>query len=450
MITETTAADASSRFAAAERLSLSVLLGTSRVRFILACALLLWVALSPSFLSRDVLARVGVLLLGTTLAFVHHRQDVRERLTGLLPAGIARHLSSTGVRRRRLDLPGAMEGAGAILVMSLVMGPFQLPLDPAVVWGPAIARSFGLVLVALFTSFMWVNMVLVPTWTLPDPARRLPPKRVHAAERLTLPAALSAALTLWVIWGAGAGNEVDGPAAGIAVLLPLWVYGAIYLYDTAALSAAKVAGEAMDRQRQDSARFIHALNPGLKNLIMALEEKPEPLLGEALRDARDLRSMLVTVKEDLLLGMGRKSSSRAADLIRSVSTAIPPLSSGNVALKVTAATSDVAFDGTDWDIARFVLTDLLANAAMAGTKVCVDARRQGTKAGSSITISVTDNGPGFDSAGTLSNPRSSLHALKQVLAREEGDGTLTITSGTAGTTVTAAWHSIHPTDQKQE
>ncbi|MBT1003956.1 hypothetical protein KIH31_15300 [Paenarthrobacter sp. DKR-5] len=443
------AADAAGRLSAAERLTLSVLWATSSVRVAIAGAFLFWAVLGADAVSWGTAVRVGVLLLGSAIAFIHHRQDLRERLTGLLPRRLSVHLGATGVRRRRIDLPGALEGLGAILAMSLVVGPFPLALDVHANLAAADVRTIGLVLVALFTSFQWINMVLVPTWTIPDPASSWQPARRHAIERLALPGLLSGALALWVVVAGASGVQVNTLAAGMAVLLPVWVYWAIFVYDASTRAAAKVTAEATQRQRQDSARFLHLLNPGLKNLIAALEA-PEPAIGEALRDARDLRSRLVTVKEDLLSGIGRRSSSNAADLIRSSATAIPPLNSNKVALEITPATASIAFDGTDWDIARFVLTDLLANAALAATEIRVDIHRLPTDAGSIISISVTDNGPGFDGSNALSDPRSSLHALNQVLAREEGNGTLDIDSRPGNTTVEARWHSLYPANPTKE
>jgi hypothetical protein len=353
----------------------------------------------------------ALLVLGSVGAFTawaHNRSSLLDLLVerdfpGL--SAVARHL--LGARERAtVDLSGLLEGFGIISASMLFAGPLEVRPLPATVYG------LGLVLIVIHVWSAFLQAMTDSTWYSTDP----PPGRGLLVLRPLIPpfvaVLLFAILGYPVYWQHQA---VPGglfgailAAAAVLLLLPYTV-----IYELILRGARDGLGLLARRYRADDAVTVHSL---VKNAAYALISEVDGDPGAGPETRALAREMLALAEEARLMALGRAAEFGTVELLWHCVTRILP-SSGDTVAGLDPASRSVELSGTDYQLARRCLVDLMTNAWKAGAhqiEVAISVEEQPGTARTQTVLCVDDDGPGMP-AGVLENPATSLAVMAEHL-----------------------------------
>ncbi len=369
---------------------------------------------------------------GALTAWAHNRSSLLDFLVARNIVGLsaaARHL--LGARERATaDLSGLLEGFGIISVTMLFAGPLEVRPLPATVY------ALGTVLIVIHVWSAFLQAMTDSTWYAPD----TPPGRAVLVLRPLMPlivaVILFAILAYPVYWNHQAvPGGLFGVTLAAAVVLLLWPYTLIYeLVLRGARDAAAVQGR---RYRADDAITVHSL---VKNAAYALisEVDDDPGAGPETRSLA--REMLALTEEARLMVLGRAELGTVELLWHCVTRILP--SGADTTAELDPASRSVQLSGTDYQLARRCLVDLMTNAWKAGARrieVAISMAEQPGAARTQTMLRVDDDGPGMP-AGVLDDPATSLAVMAEHLRGYAGSLTFSSRAG-GGTRACVRWQS---------
>lgn len=371
--------------------------------------------------------------IGAITAWAHNRSSLLDFLVARNVVGLsttARHLR--GARdRATLDLSGLLEGLGIISAALLFAGPLEVRPLPATVY------ALGLVLVVIHVWSAFLQAMTDSTWYAPE----APPGRAVLVLRPLMP--LLAALITFAIFAYPVywlHQPVPGGllsailAAGtILLLLPFTV-----IYELVLRGARDAASAQARRNRADDAITVHSL---VKNAAYALinEVDNDPGAGPETRSLA--REMLALTEEARLMVLGRAAELGHVDLLWHCVTRIMP-SGGDTTAELDPASRAVELSGTDYQLARRCLVDLMTNAWKAGARrieVAISVQEQPDSARTQTVLRVDDDGPGIPD-GVLADPSTSLAVMAEHLRGYSGSLAFSPRAG-GGTRACVRWQS---------
>ena len=345
---------------------------------------------------------------GAVTAWAHNRSSLLDFLAVRNVVGLsaaARHLLGAK-ERATADLSGLLEGFGIIAASLLFAGPLEVRPLPATVY------ALGTVLIVVHVWSAFLQAMTDSTWYATDP----PPGRAVLVLRPLMPpivaVLLFAILGYPVYWQHQAvpGGLFGVILTAVAVLL-LLPYTLIY---ELVLRGARdaVALQAL-RYRADDAVTVHSL---VKNAAYALisEVDADPGAGPETRSLA--REMLALTEEARLMVLGRADELGTVELLWHCVTRTLPTGGGTTA-ELDPASRAVQLSGTDYQLARRCLVDLVTNAWKAGARridVAIRVEGQPGKARTQTMLRVDDDGPGMP-AGILDDPGTSLAVMAEHL-----------------------------------
>ena len=371
--------------------------------------------------------------IGAVTAWAHNRSSlldflVTRNIVGLSAA--ARHL--IGARQRAtVDLSGLLEGFGIIAVTLLFAGPLEVRPLPATVY------AVGTVLIVVHVWSAFLQAMTDSTWYAPD----TPPGRAVLALRPLMPLIVAmilfAILAYPVYWSheavPGGLFGVILAAAVILLLLPFTV-----VYELVLRGARDASALQARRYRADDAITVHSL---VKNAAYALvsEVDQDPGAGPETRSLA--REMLALTEEARLMVLGRAAELGTVELLWQCVTRILP-SGGDTTAELDPASLAVQLSGTDYQLARRCLVDLMTNAWKAGARrieVAIRMEERPGRAWTQTVLRVDDDGPGMP-AGVLDDPTTSLAVMAEHLRGYSGSLTFSARAG-GGTSACVRWRS---------
>ena len=370
---------------------------------------------------------------GAVTAWAHNRSSLLDLLVARDIPGlgaVARHL--LGARQRAtIDLSGLLEGFGIISAALLFAGPLEVRPLPATVYGLAMV----LIVIHVWSAFL--QAMTDSTWYATDP----PPARALLVLRPLIP--LIVAVLLFAILGypvywqhqavPGGLFGVILAAAAVLLLLPYTV-----IYELILRGARDSLVLLARRYRADDAVTVHSL---VKNAAYALisEVDGDPGAGPETRSLA--REMLALTEEARLMVLGRAAELGTVELLWHCVTRILP-SGGETVAGLDPASRSVQLSGTDYQLARRCLVDLVTNAWKAGAhriEVAISVEEQPGTARTQTVLRVDDDGPGMP-AGVLENPATSLAVMAEHLRGYAGSLAFSPRAG-GGTRARVTWQS---------
>ncbi|MFG3165506.1 ATP-binding protein [Streptomyces sp. NPDC048232] len=415
----------------------------------------LWVSLAwmpGSARTHSVLALL-LATAGAVLALLHAYPEARARLeeTGeQLPVlyRLFDHLNGTR-GRASFNLPGLAEGCGMLVMGLALVGPFG-PDDLGV--SVMIVQLSALM---VFVTLVFINIVC-------DAGYYAPPEYVKVGNDQSMGAAHGGLVLLRRLIPVGAlllaavlfipawttSLAAVPRAARVCVVLGVGAVAVVWWSFDRVLDAAVTTAVDTEREVRDEAcRDLHSMSK--TGVAMAVEAEHSDRYERA--EVRGLlRDALVRIEEMRLdwLDPGRGPGGTAGTLWDAVLCVMGSELRERCDLEPGCAS--VALPSTDYQLARRVLSDLVANAVRAGAltvRVRVSLSHTPNVRGAGavrIQISVADDGPGMDSDALGRN--SSLVVLNRDLARYQGAITFAAREG-GGTRVDAHWFSRQPAEQ---
>jgi signal transduction histidine kinase len=370
---------------------------------------------------------------GAVTAWAHNRSSLLDLLVARDISGlsaVARHL--LGARQRAtVDLSGLLEGFGIISAAFLFAGPFEVRPLPGTVY------ALGTVLIVIHVWSAFLQAMTDSTWYSADP----PPARGLLALRPLMP--LIVAILLFAILGYPVywqHQAVPGglfgailAAAAVLLLLPYTV-----IYELILRGARDALVLLARRNRADDAVTVHSL---VKNAAYALISEVDGDLGAGPETRALAREMLALTEEARLMALGRAAEFGTVELLWHCVTRILP-SGGEKMAGLDPASHSVQLSGTDYQLARRCLVDLMTNAWKAGAhriEVAISVEEQPGTARTQTVLCVDDDGPGMP-AGVLDNPATSLAVMAVHLRGYAGSLAFAPRAG-GGTRACARWQS---------
>ncbi|MGW3851307.1 ATP-binding protein [Streptomyces fagopyri] len=415
----------------------------------------LWASLAWTPASTRTHSALALLLAtaGAVLSLLHAYPEVRARLeeaSDRLPALYPLFDHLDGARgRASFNLPGLTEGFGMAVMGLALVGPF----GPA---GTDVSVSIvQLSAVMMFVALVFINIVCEPGYYAPAQQVKLGSDRsAGAAEwwlvllrRLIPVGALLIAGALFVPDWTVSLRAVPRAARVCAVLgvgavaLVWWAFDRI-------LDAAVTTAVDIERSvRNEACRDLHSMSKTGVSMVVTAEQSDNYARAEVrglLRDA------LVQIEEMRLdwLDPGRGTGGTVGTLWDAVLCVMVSELRGRCVLDPGSAS--VALPSTDYQLARRVLSDLVANAVKAGAlkveaKVDTDSASD-VRCGPAVRIRITvaDDGSGMSSDPVGKN--SSLVVLQRDLDRYQGSIEFAARKG-GGTAVHANWVSQQPVEE---
>jgi signal transduction histidine kinase len=370
--------------------------------------------------------------IGAVTAWAHNRSSLLDLLVARNIVGLstaARHL--IGARERATaDLSGLLEGFGIIAVALLFAGPLEVRPLPATVY------ALGAVLIVVHVWSAFLQAMTDSSWYVADP----PPGRAVLVLRPLMP--LLVAIILFAILGypvywqhqAVPGGLFGVILASVTILL-LLPYTLVY---ELLLRSARDAAELQAlRYRADDAVTVHSL---VKNAAYALIGEVDADRGAGPETRSLAREMLALTEETRLLVLGQAEEFGTVELLWHCVTRILP--GGDTTAELDRASLKVRLSGTDYQLARRCLVDLITNAWKAGARRIEVAIRMESRPGTTRTqtvLRVDDDGPGMP-AGVLDDPRTSLAVMAGHLRGYSGSLAFSPRPG-GGTRACARWQS---------
>ena len=371
--------------------------------------------------------------IGAGTAWAHNRSSLLDFLVARDVPGLSAAASHLiGARQRATaDLSGLLEGFGIISVALLYAGPFAVrPL-------PALVYALGTVLIVVHVWSAFLQAMTDSSWYSPDP----PPGRAVLLLRPVMP--LIVATILFAILGypvywrheavPGGLFGVILACAAVLLLLPFTLVFELVL--RAARDALATEGR---RYRAEDAVTVHSL---VKNAAYALISEVDSDSGAGAETRSLAREMLALTEEARLLVLGRAADLGSVELLWHCVTRILP-SGGQTTAQLDPASRSVQLSGTDYQLARRCLVDLMTNAWKAGARrieVAVRVAEQPGAARAQTMLRVDDDGPGMP-PGVLDDPATSLAVMAEHLRGYSGSLTFSARAE-GGTRACVRWQS---------
>jgi signal transduction histidine kinase len=382
---------------------------------------------------RQGAAMLALGTIGAVTAWAHNRSSVLDFLVARDAPGLsaaARHLIGAK-QRATADLSGLLEGFGIISVALLYAGPLEVRPLPALVYG------LGTVLIVVHVWSAFLQAMTDSSWYSPDP----PPGRAVLLLRPVMP--LIVATILFAILGYPVYWQHEPVPGGLfgailacAVVLLLLPFTLVYeLVLRAARDALATEGR---RYRAEDAVTVHSL---VKNAAYALISEVDADSGAGAETRSLAREMLALTEEARLLVLGRGADLGSVDLLWHCVTRILP-SGGQTTAQLDPASRSVQLSGTDYQLARRCLVDLMTNAWKAGARrieVAVGVAEQPGAARAQTVLRVDDDGPGMP-PGVLDDPATSLAVMAEHLRGYSGSLTFSARDE-GGTRACVRWQS---------
>jgi signal transduction histidine kinase len=183
---------------------------------------------------------------------------------------------------------------------------------------------------------------------------------------------------------------------------------------------------------------VHSL---VKNAAYALISEVDADSGAGAETRSLAREMLALTEEARLLALGRTADLGGVELLWHCVTRVLP-SGGHITAELDPASHSVQLSGTDYQLARRCLVDLMTNAWKAGAQrieVAVRVAEQPGAARPQTVLRVDDDGPGMP-PGVLDNPATSLAVMAEHLRGYSGSLTFSDRAG-GGTRACVRWQS---------
>jgi hypothetical protein len=322
-------------------------------------------------------------------------------------------------------VPGGLFGVILACAVVLLLLPFTLVYE------------LGTVLIVVHVWSAFLQAMTDSSWYSPD----VPPGRVVLLLRPVMPlivaTILFAILAYPIYWEHEA---VPGGLFGVilacAVVLLLLPFTLVY---ELILRAARDALDLLARRyRAEDAVTVHSL---VKNAAYALISEVDADSGAGAETRSLAREMLALTEEARLLALGRTADLGGVELLWHCVTRVLP-SGGKITAELDAASHTVHLSGTDYQLARRCLVDLMTNAWKAGAQrieVAVRVAEQPGAARPQTVLRVDDDGPGMP-PGVLDNPATSLAVMAEHLRGYSGSLTFSDRAG-GGTRACVRWQS---------
>jgi signal transduction histidine kinase len=183
---------------------------------------------------------------------------------------------------------------------------------------------------------------------------------------------------------------------------------------------------------------VHSL---VKNAAYALISEVDGDPGAGAETRALAREMLALTEEARLMVLGRAAELGTVELLwHCVTRALP--SGGETVAGLDPASRSVQLSGTDYQLARRCLVDLVTNAWKAGAhriEVAISVEEQPGTARTQTVLRVDDDGPGMP-AGVLENPATSLAVMAEHLRGYAGSLAFSPRAG-GGTRACVRWQS---------
>ena len=371
--------------------------------------------------------------IGAVTAWAHNRSSLLDFLVARDIVGLsaaARHL--IGARQRATaDLSGLLEGFGIIAVTLLFAGPLEVRPLPATVY------AVGVVLIVVHVWSAFLQAMTDSSWYVQDP----PPGRAVLVLRPLMPlivaTMLFAILAYPVYWSheavPGGLFGVILAAAVVLLLLPFTV-----IYELVLRGARDASALQARRYRADDAITVHSL---VKNAAYALVSEVDKDPGAGPESRSLAREMLALTEEARLMVLGRAAELGTVELLWQCVTRILP-NGGDTTAELDPASLAVQLSGTDYQLARRCLVDLMTNAWKAGARrieVAVRVEELPGKDRTQTMLRVDDDGPGMP-AGALDDPTTSLAVMAEHLRGYSGSLTFSARDE-GGTRACVRWQS---------
>jgi len=316
-------------------------------------------------------------------------------------------------------------------VALLYAGPFAVrPL-------PALVYALGTVLIVVHVWSAFLQAMTDSSWYSPDP----PPGQAVLLLRPVMP--LIVATILFAILGypvywrheavPGGLFGVILACAAVLLLLPFTL-----VFELVLRAARDALATQARRYRADDAVTVHSL---VKNAAYALISEVDSDSGAGAETRSLAREMLALTEEARLLVLGRAADLGSVELLWHCVTRILP-SGGQTTAQLDPASLSVQLSGTDYQLARRCLVDLMTNAWKAGARrieVAVRVAEQPGAARAQTMLRVDDDGPGMP-PGVLDDPATSLAVMAEHLRGYSGSLTFSARAE-GGTRACVRWQS---------
>ena len=371
--------------------------------------------------------------IGAVTAWAHNRSSLLDFLVARDVPGLSAAASHLiGARQRATaDLSGLLEGFGIISVALLYAGPFAVrPL-------PALVYALGTVLIVVHVWSAFLQAMTDSSWYSPDP----PPGRAVLLLRPVMP--LIVATILFAILGYPVywrHEAVPGGLFGVilACAVVLLLVPFTLVFELVLRAARDALATQARRYRADDAVTVHSL---VKNAAYALISEVDSDSGAGAETRSLAREMLALTEEARLLVLGRAADLGSVELLWHCVTRILP-SGGQTTAQLDPASLSVQLSGTDYQLARRCLLDLMTNAWKAGARrieVAVRVAEQPGAARAQTMLRVDDDGPGMP-PGVLDDPATSLAVMAEHLRGYSGSLTFSARAE-GGTRACVRWQS---------
>ncbi|WP_322756404.1 ATP-binding protein [Frankia sp. Cas3] len=429
----------------------------------LGCVALLW-ATAARLPTNQLPRGAGQLVLvtvGCPMAFIHARPRLvarLERIPGL--RWLADHMFQAR-GHAEVDLPGLLEAFGVLSAGLLFAGPWAVPGLSAAI------RSVALLACVSCTWMVFLNVVLDAGWYAPavpvivGPDRSTgPPQPFLVVLRHLIPVGVSSVLLLIIAvpWTAEL-TAVPVVLRGSLGLSPLLLQIVWVCFDQILAATAETVHDAEDAVRKGVAQDLHSLIKNAVRIVANTVEAPAPNHAEVRALVRDLLVVVEEARLELLRGPEGPDPHLFATLWNALVRVLPDGMRGRC--RLADGSADLVLSGTDYQLARRVIADLVTNAFKAGAQqveVFVTTIPDGDFPW--VEVQVRDNGPGMP-ADALADPTGSLRVLQWEIHRYggriaffngttasahagEGADTDTDTGSGSGATVNVRWRSPQP------
>jgi signal transduction histidine kinase len=320
------------------------------------------------------------------------------------------------------DLPGLLEAFGVVVAGLLFAGPWPVAgLSVAV-------RSAAILAVVAFAWLVGLNSLIDAGWYAPyapvvigaDRSNQTAPRVLVMVRRLgVMLLALLVALIVAVPWAPEVSEvPIVLRAAAVGGVLALEIVRICFEQ----LLAATVATvrDAEDIVRKGAAQDLHSLTKNAVRLVANAVEAPRPNPAEIRALVRDL---LVVVEQNRLEMLSEDGTARVQDVAALWQAIVRVLPEGGRHRCRLVAGEDIRLHGTDYQLARRAVADLVMNALKAGARrvevrLAVGASPEDDRF-ERFDLDVTDDGPGMP-PGVLDDPSGSLRLLDWELHRYGG------------------------------
>jgi signal transduction histidine kinase len=302
---------------------------------------------------------------------------------------------------------------------------------------PATVYELGTVLIVVHVWSAFLQAMTDSSWYSPD----VPPGRAVLLLRPVMPLIVAiilfAILAYPIYWQHEAvPGGLFGVVLACAVVLLLLPFTLVY--ELILRAARDALGLLARRYRAEDAVTVHSL---VKNAAYALISEVDADSGAGAETRSLAREMLALTEEARLLALGRTADRGGVELLWHCVTRVLP-SGGQITAELDPASHTVQLSGTDYQLARRCLVDLMTNAWKAGAQridVAVRVAEQPGAARPQTVLRVDDDGPGMP-PGVLDNPATSLAVMAEHLRGYSGSLTFSDRAG-GGTRACVRWQS---------